>query len=121
MPALNGRGVALDLLGQHVEAQRSYRTALAANPADIPTANNLALSLMLDGRAPEAVTILAALARRGGAPPRVAVNLGLAQAANGDRNAAQTTLSGRMASEDLDSLAVTIGTARSAAEAPGRS
>ena len=47
--ALNGRGMALDLANQHADAQQTYRAALQAAPSDMRTANNLAVSLLLDG------------------------------------------------------------------------
>ena len=116
--ALNGRGVALDLLGRHGDAQQSYRAAQAADPTNIPAANNLAMSLMLEGRTAEAVPILTSLARRAGATPRVITNLGIAQAAAGDGRAAQATLAGRVDSQDLESIAAGLQTtqARSALE-----
>lgn len=70
------------------------------------------MSLMLEGRAAEAVTILAALNRRAGAPPRVAVNLGIAQALAGDAGSARTTLAGRIEDADLDNIASGFGTLR---------
>ena len=47
--ALNGTGIALDLLGQGQEAQNAYRAALAIAPDDRAARNNLGLSLMLSG------------------------------------------------------------------------
>lgn len=81
--ALLGRGVAHDLLGQHAEAQASYRAALALDPQHIPTINNLALSLLLENRAPEAVALLEPLAGRPDAPERVRNNLAVARSAAG--------------------------------------
>jgi Tfp pilus assembly protein PilF len=107
--ALTGSGVALDLLGRPAEAQQSYRAALAAAPDNIAAANNLAMSLMMEGRAQEAVAILAPLTRRAGAPPRVLNNLGIAQAAAGDRSTAQATLGGRISADDLDGIALGLG------------
>lgn len=101
VPAMNGRGVALDLLGRHGEAQQGYRAAQALEPANMASANNLAMSLMLDGRSSEAVPILSALRQRSGAPPRVTNNLGIAQAASGDAQAARATLAGRVDDEDV--------------------
>jgi Flp pilus assembly protein TadD len=83
---LDGRGVALDLLSRHAEAQQSYRAALAVAPSSITAGNNLAISLMLTGRPAEARELLQALARRPGAPPRVAVNLAIARAAAGEKD-----------------------------------
>lgn len=44
---LNNLGVALDLTGQHRQAQAAYREALAAQPGLQEPMNNLALSLAL--------------------------------------------------------------------------
>jgi Flp pilus assembly protein TadD len=107
--ALNGRGVALDLLGRHGEAQQSYRAAQVVEPSHIASANNLAFSLMLSGQAAEAVTILSSLHRRPGAPPRVATNLGIAQAALGDTRGAQATLEGRVDEADLGRIVTALG------------
>ncbi len=76
-----GRGIAQDLLGQHAEAQASYRAVLAAAPQNMPALNNLALSMVLAGDPGAAVPVLQRLAARGDAPPRVLNNLSVAQAA----------------------------------------
>lgn len=92
--ALGGRGVALDLLGNHAEAEQSHRRALSLAPDSVAMANNLAMSLLLGGRPAEAAAILEPLARRPSAPPRVAANLAIAQAASGDRNGARSLAEG---------------------------
>jgi Flp pilus assembly protein TadD len=51
---LADKGIALDLLHRHAEAQVLYRQALQIQPNDSGIANDLALSLMLDGRLKEA-------------------------------------------------------------------
>src|SRR5512140_1636014 len=58
IPALNGLGVALDMLGRHDEAQDAYRQVLAIAPADMIAGNNLGLSLTLAGRYADAMTVL---------------------------------------------------------------
>src|SRR4051794_15232935 len=50
IPALNGLGVALDMLGRHDEAQTAYRQVLAIAPGDMIASNNLGHSLTLAGR-----------------------------------------------------------------------
>ncbi len=115
--ALNGRGVALYQLGHPQEAEQAFRRILAAAPTNVAAANNLGTLLYLEGRPGEAVAVLSEAARRGGAPVRVANNLGIAQAASGDRGGAEATLGGRIAPEDLESLAAGLrGTARGRAE-----
>lgn len=80
-----GRGIAQDLLGQHPEAQASYRAVLAVDPQHLPALNNLALSMVLAGDANGAVPVLQRLASRSDAPARVRNNLAVAQAAVNER------------------------------------
>jgi Flp pilus assembly protein TadD len=56
--ALNGRGVALDMLGRHAEARPAYLAARSADPSSPLWAGNLALSLMLSGCPETAVALL---------------------------------------------------------------
>ena len=58
--ALIVRGVVLDRLGKHAEAQASYRAALAEAPRNIAARTNMSLSLALSGRCDEALEILGA-------------------------------------------------------------
>ena len=90
--ALDGRGVALDLIGRHPEAQESYRRAQALAPNSIAIANNLGLSLLLDNRPDEARAVLEPLAPRPDATERVTANYAIALAATGDVAAARTML-----------------------------
>lgn len=92
VPALDGRGVALDLMGRHPEAQESYRRAQAIEPNSISVANNLGLSLLLDGRPDEARAVLEPLARRSDANQRVTANYAISLAATGDEAAARSVL-----------------------------
>ena len=94
--ALVGRGVALDGLGRHAEAQASYRAALARDPGDLPARNNLALSLALSGQYDEAAQRLGDLAASADATPQVRQNLALVYGLKGDRAAAT-----RVGAEDL--------------------
>lgn len=56
--AWNGKGVVLDLLGEHLAAQEAYREGLAAAPDNLSLANNLGLSLALDGQFDAAIETL---------------------------------------------------------------
>lgn len=105
--ALDGRGVALDLLGRHAEAQASYRAALTEQPSAVSVANNLAMSLLLDGKAEEARAMLEPLARRGTAPSRVRSNLAVARAATGDTPGARTLLGDQ--ADNVDFSAISVG------------
>jgi Flp pilus assembly protein TadD len=87
--ALVGRGVALDLLTRHREAQASYRSALAIVPADVPARSNLALSLAMSGEFDEAIAIMVPIARAPSATPRLRQNLALIYGLKGDLNAAR--------------------------------
>jgi Flp pilus assembly protein TadD len=87
---LIGRGVALDMLGRHAEAQTSYRGALAITPSDIAARSNLALSLAMTGQFDEAIAILTPLARAPNATPRLRQNLALVYGLKGDSSAART-------------------------------
>ena len=88
---LVARGVALDMLGRHPEAQGSYLAVLADSPRDVAARNNLALSFALSGRFPEALDILTPIARSTNASPRVRQNLALIYGLMGDRGRAADT------------------------------
>jgi len=87
--ALVGRGVALDLLARHPQAQASYRSALAIMPDDVPARSNLALSLAMSGEFDEAIAIMVPLARAPSATPRLRQNLALIYGLKGDMTAAR--------------------------------
>ena len=95
--ALNGSGVANDMLGNPILAQRFYREALAAQPHDRMARSNLGLSLALDGRTREAIVMLSEMAQQADMPSIVRQNLALAYALAGDRKAASD-----LAAMDLD-------------------
>jgi Flp pilus assembly protein TadD len=69
------RGVALDSLQRHVEAQASYRAALVAAPRRVSARNDLALSLALTAQYDEAIALIAPLARSIDATAQVRENL----------------------------------------------
>lgn len=77
--AEEGRGIALDLLGRHHEAQAAYRAALTLSPERVSVQNNLAMSLLLTGQVGEALALLEPLAQRRDAPARVNNNLAIAR------------------------------------------
>ncbi len=85
-----GRGVALDMLGRHRDAQICYRTAMAIDPHDVAARSDLALSLAFTGGFDEAIAILTPLARAPSATARIRQNLALVYGLKGDAAAART-------------------------------
>ncbi len=82
--ALVDRGVVLDSLERHAEAQKAYRTALQAAPGNVPASNDLALSLALTGQYDQAMAIMEPLARSAWATPKIRENLALILGLSGD-------------------------------------
>jgi Flp pilus assembly protein TadD len=78
VPVLIDLGIARDLLGQHAEAQRAYRLALAVEPGRTAANVNLALSLALSGDPRQALAILRPIALSTGASPRMRQDLAVA-------------------------------------------
>jgi Flp pilus assembly protein TadD len=78
------RGVVLDSLGRHAEAQASYRAVLAASPHQVSARNNLALSLAVTGQYDESVALLTPLTRSSAATPRIRENLAVVYGLMGD-------------------------------------
>ena len=93
------KGVALDLLGRHEEAQALYRRVLEASPDDAAVRNDLALSVALQGRIGEAQAVAAPLRARPDLPDRVKTDLGLLYAAGNDPGNAASWLDGRSTSD----------------------
>src|SRR5262249_41109170 len=82
--ALNGAGVALDLLGRHSDAQARYEAALKVDTNYLPARNNYGLSLVSAGRVPEAIEILLAAVQNPDATLKTRGNLALAYGLSGD-------------------------------------
>lgn len=99
MAATVDKGVALDLLGRHEEAQALYRLALQKMPDDAAVRNDLALSVALQGRIGEAQALAAPLRARPDLPDRVKTDLGLLYAAGDDPGNAASWLDGRSTSD----------------------
>jgi Flp pilus assembly protein TadD len=81
---LVGRGVTLDMLGRHAEAQDAYRAVLRGTPHNVAARNDLALSLAMSGRFEEAVEIMKSMALSSTATPRIRQNLALIYGLAGD-------------------------------------
>jgi Flp pilus assembly protein TadD len=93
------RGVTLDMLGRHAQAQESYRKVLAGVPHDVAARNDLALSLALTGQFGEAEDIMTSMARSSTATPRIRQNLALIYGLAGD-----ATHAGALSRVDLDTV-----------------
>jgi Flp pilus assembly protein TadD len=120
--ALANKGVALDLMGRHSEAQTVYAQARSIAPNDPAIANDLALSLALQGRVREAQDVLAPWKDAENAPERLKTNLGLLFQASGDAAQARQLLGDRVNDREVASLAhaipVAAGTSAEAAARP---
>lgn len=99
--ALVDRGVALDMLHRHDEAQAAYRKARAIAPDDVTISNDLALSLMLSGHASQARAEMEPLRDASDLPERVGVNLALIDVVSGHPDDAREVLSPRIGDADL--------------------
>jgi Flp pilus assembly protein TadD len=82
------RGVILDGMGRHAEAQICYRSALKQEPRGLAARNDLALSLAITGQYAEAIDILGPIARSSDATPGLRQNLALIYGLKGDRDKA---------------------------------
>lgn len=94
------RGVALDMLARHQEAQAAYHHVLERSPRNVAARNDLALSLALSGQFTQALDIIAPMARSLTATPRLRQNLALIYGLMGDRHDAEA-----MSRVDLDASA----------------
>ena len=72
------RGVALDLLGRHDDAQESYRAGLTVDPGALALRNNLGLSRLLGGDTAAGLAILRKAAQSPAAKAKTRQNLALA-------------------------------------------
>ena len=89
---ITARGIALDRLSRHAEAQETYRRGLAIDPTNFVLMSNLGLSLGLSGRSGEAITILRELVRDGAATANTRGNLALVYGLAGRERDASATL-----------------------------
>jgi Flp pilus assembly protein TadD len=82
------KGVALDTLNRHAEAQACYRTVLSEAPRYVSARNNLALSLALTGQFEEALALITPLVRSSAANARTRENMALIYGLMGDADRA---------------------------------
>jgi Flp pilus assembly protein TadD len=99
--ALVDKGVALDLQRQHAAAQAIYRQVLATAPDDAATRNNLAVSLMMEGRTRQALETLGPMQGDDNSPPRLRTNLGILYAATGNAERSRQLLGNSISDGDL--------------------
>jgi Flp pilus assembly protein TadD len=97
----NDRGVALDQLRRHREAQQDYRAGIAAYSSDRALRNNLALSLAMTRDFGEAEKLMRGLASEPNATSRTRENLALVLGLAGDDLGAREASRG-----DLDEAAL---------------
>ena len=98
---LTARGIALDRLSRHTEAQATYRQALAKYPTDFALLSNLGLSLGLSGHTGEGISILSELARDGSATSKTRGNLALVYGLAGRDKEAAAVLSTDLGSAQI--------------------
>lgn len=97
LSALTGKGVALDTMSRHADAQRAYQAGLSSYPSNFVLRSNYALSLALSGHEDQSISILQELVRDQVAAPHVRDNLALVYGLYGRENEARVTLT-----HDLD-------------------
>ena len=90
---ITARGIALDRLSRHAEAQETYRRGLAIDPTNFVLMTNLGLSLGLSGHTAEGIGMLRELVRDGAATARTRGNLALVYGLAGHERDASATLS----------------------------
>lgn len=117
--ALNGVGVAHDLVGQHQRAQLAYAEALAVDPTNRAVANNEALSLILSGDWDGAVERLQRLAGDALSFPEARHNLALAYGLAGDETNARRLLAAELGAEEVDDNLAFYRAARGLSPAAG--
>lgn len=101
--AINGRAVALDLLGRHDEAQELYAILIKRDAADREALNNRALSLALAGRLAEARREMEVLTTGPSFARRARANLALVAALSGDEREARKLLRGELGEAQAES------------------
>lgn len=106
--ALNGKAVALDMLGRHKAAQKVYRKLIEQDRGNLRARANYGLSLAISGRHEKAVEVLDAVVMERRAGPRARQNLAVAYGLMGDYEAAaqvmRTELGERAVKNNLEYL-----------------
>jgi Flp pilus assembly protein TadD len=109
--ALVDKAVALDLQGNHADAQRLYIQARSAAPDDAVIANNLALSMALQGRVREARDLLLPYRDAGNAPERVNVTIRILSAAISEQDPSRVADGAGLGDDAIKRMALAFASA----------
>jgi Flp pilus assembly protein TadD len=91
--ALQGKGLALNNMGRHTEADIQYGKALEIDVTSVPVRNNFAMSKILQGKYKEAADMLTPISKAHPDNATVQENLALANCMLGKRDTARTLYS----------------------------
>ncbi len=100
--AYQGKGIALNKLGKHDEAETAYAEALKIDPNAVGVTNNLAMSKILRGKYQEAIDLLSPLANAPAPNDTVVENLALANCLMGKNDAARKLYGKNLAPAEID-------------------
>ncbi len=100
--ALTGKGVALDTLSRHKQAQGVYEDGLTYYPTNFILRSNYALSLAISGDILRGTAILQELVKDPAAAPYVRGNLALVYGLDGRDNDARATLAHDMTPQEVE-------------------
>lgn len=106
--ALVNKAIALDMMGNHNDAQGLYLRADALSPGDDSIRNNLAMSMALAGRSQDASQMMQGMAEGPVAVPRIRNNMAVLAASSGDMARARQISNGEITEAELTALAAQI-------------
>lgn len=112
--ALTDLGIALDLLGQHREAQSYYQRVLKDAPDNAAVKVNLALSLAMSGDGTNAVRLIEPLGNNQNAPVKLRHNYAAVLAMAGRRTEAAAILKADLSQDDTNRALAAYATGRTA-------
>jgi Flp pilus assembly protein TadD len=98
--AYQGKGIALDSLGEHGKAEEAYNEGLKQTPGNVGLSNNLAMSHILRGNYQKAIDLLAPFADFGN--PTVHENLALANCMLGKSTEARKLYSKTLSPAEIE-------------------
>jgi Flp pilus assembly protein TadD len=102
MQASSGLGVALDMQGNHEQAQAVLREALLNHPGDPTLSINLGLSLVMGGDPRQGANVLLDVTRYPAAPPQARQDLALAYGLLGNSDSAREILSQDLPKDQIE-------------------